>query len=184
MSANEGQDRRGDKKSAVFDYLHNPTQLRMFLMAVVLGVGYTAIYLPLDTTIAATTRKLVDAKRRLALADDLDVVQKQFRQIQSRIPNSPDASEWMQYVLSGLRQTPLRLDSFSPDTPKAMGTYQILTIKIKVSGSFEDIDKFLYWLESNPRLFRVDSVRLISLGAKGAEAGNVVMDLVVVGVIG
>ena len=184
MSAMEGQERRADKKGGLLERLHNPTELRMFLLALVLGVGYVAIYMPLDNTIAATTIKLQDARKRLALADEVEVLRKQFRSIQSRIPENGDTNDWMQYVLSGLRQSPLKLESFNPIPPQPLGTYQVLSIKIKVSGSFADMDQFIYWLESNPRLFRVDSVK-ISPGAGGAgEEGDIGLDIVVLGVVG
>jgi hypothetical protein len=58
-----------------------------------------------------------------------------------------------------------------------------LTIKIRAIGSFDDIDRFIYWLESNPRLFRVDNIRMTS-GGQGAEPGEISADIVVVGVMG
>jgi Tfp pilus assembly protein PilO len=183
MISMEGQDRRA-KKSSLVEHLHNPTELRGILLAVILGIGYATVYLPLDTAVATTTRKLEDAKKRLKLAEDVENLQKQFRQVQSRIPSTPDASEWMQYVLNGLRQSPLRLETFSPDQPKALGSYQILTMKIKVSGAYEDLDKMLYWFESNPRLFRVDSVKLAPGGGKGGDPDDISMELTVVGVMG
>jgi Tfp pilus assembly protein PilO len=183
MSAIESQDRRADKKNGLFEHLHNPTELRMMLLAIVLGVGYAAIYMPLDNTIAATTRKLQDARKRLALADEVEVLRKQFRSVQPRIPENSDTNEWMQYVLGGLRQSPLKLESFNPGQPQPLGSYQVISIKIKVSGSFADVDQFIYWLESNSRLFRVESVKM-SPGGSGADAGDIGMDIVVIGVVG
>jgi Tfp pilus assembly protein PilO len=183
MSAMDSQDRRGGQKSSLIERLHNPTELRFCLMAIVLGIGYATVFLPFDATIAATTRKLNDAKKRLALADEVEVLRREYRAIQPRIPSNLDVSEWLQYVLSGLRQCPIRLESFSPDSPKAVGSYQTLTIKIRVSGAFADIDRFIYWLESNPRLFRVDSVK-ISAGGSKVEAGEISADLIIVGVMG
>jgi Tfp pilus assembly protein PilO len=183
MSAMDSQDRRGSQKNSLIERLHNPIELRFCLMAVVLGIGYATVYLPFDATIAGTTRKLNEAKKRLALADEVEVLRREYRAIQPRIPSNPDVSEWLQYVLSGLRQCPIRLDGFSPDLPKALGNYQVLTIKIKVSGSFADIDRFVYWLESNPRLFRVDSLKMSSGGSK-LGAGEIGADIIVVGVMG
>jgi Tfp pilus assembly protein PilO len=183
MSALEGQDRRGDKKNGLLEHLHNPTELRLFLLAVVMGVGYAAVYMPLDKTIAATTKKLQDAQKRLVLADEVEVLRKQYRSVQSRIPESGDTNEWMQYVLGGLRQSPIKLESFTPGQPQPLGSYQIISIKIKVTGSFADLDQFIYWLESNPRLFRVDNVKM-SPGGSGSDAGEIGMDIVVVGVVG
>jgi Tfp pilus assembly protein PilO len=182
MAAMEGQERRTDKKNGLLERLHNPTELRFFLMAVVLGIGYVAIYMPLDKSIASTTKRLADAKKRLDLADEVDALRKQFRTVQSRIPEGGDTNEWMQYVLSGLRQTPLKLDSFNPVAPQALGTYQVLSLKMKVTGSFADVDRFIYWLEANPRLFRIDSLRMSPGG--GQNPGDISLDLAIVGVMG
>jgi Tfp pilus assembly protein PilO len=183
MSAFESQDRRGDKKNGLLEHLHNPTELRLFLLAVILGIGYSAIYMPLDKTIAATTRKLQDSRKRLTLADEVEALRKQFRSVQSRIPENSDTNEWMQYVLGGLRQSPLKLESFSPGQAQAIGSYQVINIKIKVSGSFSDLDQFIYWLESNPRLFRVESVKMAP-GGSGADAGDIGMDVTIIGIVG
>jgi Tfp pilus assembly protein PilO len=181
MSAVENQDRRADRTNNLLERLHNPTELRICLMLTVLGIGYATIYLPFNVTIAATTRKLHESQKRLALADEVEVLQRQYRAIQPRIPSNPDVSEWMQYVLSGLRQFPVKLDGFSPDAPKALGMYQVLTIKIKAIGAYDDLDRFICWLESNPRLFRVDSVRMAT-GKGGVNEINA--DIVLVGLMG
>jgi Tfp pilus assembly protein PilO len=190
MSAMD-QERRGERKNNLFERLHNPTELRICLMLVVLGIGYAVIYLPFNVTIAATTRKLHDAQKKLALADEVEVLQRQYRTIKPRIPTNPDVSEWLQYVLGGLRQFPVKLDGFAPDTPKALGMYQVLTIKVKVIGGYDDLDRLICWLESNPRLFRVDSVRMTAAskgagkGSAGkADPGEITADIVIVGLMG
>ena len=53
MITTEDQDRRGDKKSELLEQLRNPTQLRLLLTIIVLGIGYAAIYLPLNGGIIA-----------------------------------------------------------------------------------------------------------------------------------
>lgn len=169
--------------NTLLERLHNPTELRLFLVAVVLGLGYMAIYLPLSTNIANTTRKLEDGRKRLVLAEEVDNLQKQFAQVQSRIPKNPDASEWMQYILNKVRQSPLKLDAFNPAQPQALGPYQIINIRMRLTGSLADVDAFLCWLELNPRLIRVDSIKLGGVNGKG-DTGDVSMDVAIVGVMG
>jgi Tfp pilus assembly protein PilO len=183
MSATEGQDRRADNKmGSLLERLHNPTELRVFLLALVLGISYGSIYLPLNKTTASTARKLEDAKKRLKLAEEVENLHSQYSKVESRIPKNPDASEWIQFVLNGIRQSPVKLEAFNPDAPKAMGSYQVLGIKIKVSGSYADLDDLLHWLESNPRLFRVDSIKL-SAGGRDDD-GAIRMELAILGVMG
>ena len=182
MSANEKQERRADKKNGLIERLHNPAELRLFLTAVVLGIGYTAIYMPFDKTIVATTRKLADSRNLLSLADEIGQLQKQYQQAEGRLTKQTDSSEWMEYLLSGIRRSPLRLDSFSPSPPRALGPFQIVTFQIKLSGSFADLDGFLHWLESNERLFRVDNVKMAPAPGDGGD--EVGMDITVLGVMG
>jgi Tfp pilus assembly protein PilO len=178
----EGQERRADKKSSLLEQLHDPTRLRFLLMAGVLATGYIAIYLPLESSIANASRKRKDLENRLSLADDVDRLRRQFRQVEKRLPKQTDADEWVQYVLAGIRRSPLKLDSFSPGVTKPLGPYQTVYLSIKLSGSLADLDNFLCWLESNERLFRVENVFFTPKSGDGKDDYN--MDFSVLGVMG
>ena len=182
MSAPEGQERRADKKSSLLEHLHNPTHLRFIVTMGVLGIGYAVIYLPLNSSITAAAGKLAESQKRLNLADDVERLRKQFQLVDKRLPKQADADEWMQYVLAAVRRSPLKLDSFSPATTKALGPYQMVYLTIKLSGSPADLDQFLCWLESNERLFRVENV---SLTPKSHENGDDLnMEIALLGVMG
>ena len=87
----------------------------------------------------------------------------------------------MQYVLGAIRRSPLRLNAFSPSVVKPLGPYQMVYLSIKLSGPLADLDGFLSWLESNERLFRVET---LSLSPKSAEGNEFNMDIAVLGVMG
>ena len=55
-------------------------------------------------------------------------------------------------------------------------------LSIKLSGSLADLDQFLAWLESNERLFRVESISLAPKAGSDGEEFN--MDIAVLGVMG
>ena len=181
MSANEGQDRRADKKNALIEALHNPARLRTAVLAAVLAAGYGAIYLPLNNKIDVTTGKLANSRNQLKLVAEVEQLRKQFQQVEKRLPQQTDAAEWMEFVLDGIRRSPLKLESFSPGTVQAGGAYQVITLNIKLSGSLEEVGKFVQWLESNERLFRVDSLRLAPASVDGEDC--IGMDITVLGVI-
>jgi Tfp pilus assembly protein PilO len=180
MSAMEAQERRASKKSELLERLHDPTQLRVLLTVAVLGIGYAAIYTPLETRIAAARLQLADARMQLSLADDVEQLRKQFRQVEKRLPKEADADEWVQYLLAGIRRSPLKLDSFSPGVTKPLGPMQTVMLKIKLIGSLADLDQFLQWLESNERLFRVDTVSIVP----GKDGGDLGMEITVIGAMG
>jgi hypothetical protein len=187
MSATDGQDRRAGKHSNLLEQLHNPTQLRFFLTIAVLGIGYTVIYLPLNGSMIAAGKKLVDSEKRLSLAGDVERLRKQYQHIEPRLSAHVDADEWVQYVLAAIRRSPLKLDAFSPGITKPLGPYKMVFLSIRVSGSLADLDGFLCWLESNERLFRVEKLNFTPKGHNlGSDDGgdDLNMDVAVLGVMG
>jgi len=182
MSAMEGQERRTNRMSELLEQLHDPTRLRLLLTMAVMGIGYAVVYLPLNSSITAAVRQRADSENRLSLARDVEQLRKQFQQVERRLPKQADTDEWVQYVLASIRRSPLKLDSFSPGVTKALGPYQMVYLSIRLSGSLADLDQFLYWLESNERLFRVESVTLTPKSFDGKD--ELSMDIAVLGVMG
>jgi Tfp pilus assembly protein PilO len=177
-----GQERRADTKSQLLEQLHDPIRLRFIVAAAVLGIGYAVIYLPLDRSTTAATCQIADSETRLKLADEVQQLRKQYQLVGKRLPKRVDADEWVQYVLGAIRRSPLKLDSFSPGVTKSLGPYQMVYLSIKLSGSLADLDGFLSWLESNERLFRIESLSLAPKGGSSGEEFN--MDIAVLGVMG
>ena len=66
----------------------------------------------------------------------------------------------MQYLLGGIRRFPLRLTALDCDPPRDVGPYKAVVLRVDLEGAFFDMDALLRWLESNPRLFRIDSLRI------------------------
>jgi Tfp pilus assembly protein PilO len=182
MISPQGQDRRVDAKSQLLEQLHNPTRLRFIVAAAVLGIGYVAVYMPLDRTTTAATRKIADSETRMTLAGEVEQLRKQYRQVEKRLPKQVDSDEWVQYVLAAIRQSPLlKLDSFSPGVTRTLGPYRMVFLSIKLSGPFSDLDQFLAWLESNDRLFRIEGLSLTPKSGDGEEFN---LDISVLGVMG
>ena len=167
MIAIEGQERRADGKRQLLEQLHNPNRLRSILAMAVLGIGYAAVYLPLNGSTTAATRKRADSENRLSLAGDVEQLRKQYQQVAKRLPKQADTDEWVQYVLAAIRRSPLKLDSFSPGVMRTLGA---------------ELDRFVYWLESNERIFRVENVGLTPKSLDGG--GEMSMDIAVLGVMG
>ena len=182
MSDTESSERRASSKSKLLDHLHNPAQLRLLLTVLVLLVGYVAVYRPLSDRIAATKRNLEEAQKRLSLARNVEQLRMQFGEVEKRLPKQSDSKEWVRYVLGGIRQFPLTLKSLNCAPPRKLGSYTAIVLRIELLGSFADLDRFLYWLESNERLFRADEV-IISPAAHSTGSA-VFMKLTVLGVMG
>ncbi len=172
MSKNQSTERRsGDAKSKLLEQLHDPVRLRVCVIAAVLAAGYVAIYSPMYGKIVDTTKELKREKNMLALATKMEGLQKQYDKFKDRIPEQTDSKEWVQYMLDGIRRFPLELARFDCREPSQVGPYQAITLKIELEGSFMNMDKFLRWLETNPRLLRVDEMTVAP--ARSEDADNV-----------
>ncbi len=182
MSGAESGDRRsGGLKVRLLDSLHNPTQLRICVMAAVLLAGYYAIFVPLDTRIAQATNKLGRETKLIALAANLERFRKQYSALEPRVPRQADTKQWVQYVLDGIRRLPLKMNRFDCREPKQFGPLRVITFQIELEGTFFDLDRFLRWVESDQRLFRVDDVSISPLHGATGGAG---MRLTVLGLSG
>jgi Tfp pilus assembly protein PilO len=161
--------------------LRDPVRLRVFITGLALAVGYVAIYMPFNGHIEETTRKLNHERKRNNLADEIEQLRAQVESFQARLPEETDTNEWMQYVLGAIRETPLRLASLDSDDPQRVGPYEAVVLQLELEGAFEDLDSFLYWVESNERLFRVDSARI---APPRDENGKLSMQLTLLGLKG
>jgi hypothetical protein len=182
MSEAVAPERRAKLQSGLLDRLHDPTQLRVCLTAVVLAVAYAALYLPLNDHVSATTKKLDATKQRLDLAHDVEQLREKFGGIASRLPQQTDTKEWVRYMLAGIHKFPLTLNALKCNAPRDLGPYKVVVLQIDVSGTFSDLDKFLCWLDTNQRLFRTDNVRFSPPSRDGGPVLS--MRLTVLGVMG
>jgi Tfp pilus assembly protein PilO len=168
MAGNENGERRSDLKAQLIDRLHDPLQLRILLIGLVLTIGYFGVFTPLSQEINRTT-KAVDRERKLAtLAERIEELQKQSDSYKNRLPQQADGKEWMQYILDGVRNFPLKLTRLDCLPPKTIGPYKAVVLQIELEGSFFDLNRFIRWIETNPRLFRMDEIQIGLMGGKKA----------------
>jgi Tfp pilus assembly protein PilO len=178
MSAN---DTTNGLKANLIERLHHPMQLRIFITAVVLLVGYGGVYMPLDSSIADTVQRLSNEERRLGLARNIEFLRAQQKKFQDRIPKLRDPNEWVEYMLGEIRTLPLKLVALEAKTPQDVGPYKAVVLNCEMEGAFHDIEKLLRWIEFNERLLRVDSVRI---SPHRSNSGTLVLHLIVLGVMG
>lgn len=144
----------------LLERLHDPFRLRVLVTGVMLLVGYAGIYMPLSGRIEETNRKLGNEHKRQALANEVDGLRSQVQKFQGRLPDDTDTNQWVHYVLDGLRQFPLKLTSMNSQSPQRVGPYEAVVLDVHVEGEFNELDSFLHWLETNRRLFRVNSAKI------------------------
>ena len=171
----------GKARAKLLDRLHDPIQLRVFLVVALLLVWYGAVYMPKSGEVDETTRAMARDRKRLALATEIESLRAQVGRFQGRLPEKRDPNEWVQYVLGGIRRYPLKLVSLDPDELKDLGPFKLIVLRVELEGWYHDVDAFIRWLEANPRLFRVD---IAALQPHRSGNGRLVMQLTVLGVMG
>ena len=155
-------------------------QLRVFIAATVLLVGYVGVYMPLDSSITETTRKLDEEEKRLGVAKTIEYLRDQQKQYRDRVPVERDPNEWVAYVLGKIRTLPLKLVALEAKTPQDIGPYKAVVINCELEGGFFDIDSLVRWIEFNDRLLRIDSLRI---SPHRSNNGTLVCQLIILGVM-
>ncbi len=160
MIPTETGERRAGWKTQLLDRLHDPLQLRIVLLGVMLVAAYFAVYVPLTAQIADQSAQVRRERRMAELATTIEQFETQFRKFEKRVPKQADTKEWMQYVLDGIHRYPLKLTKLDCPGSKRMGPYEAVVLKVEVEGSLYDLDRFLHWIETNARLLRVDDIAI------------------------
>jgi hypothetical protein len=161
--------------------LHDPIQLRAFLCGMLLLLWYAGGYGPFSAGIEETSRLRAAARKHLALAGEVEILRAQVNRFEGRLPRNTDPNEWVEYVLGGVRKYPLKLVSLTPIPVRSHGPYNLVGLRIDLEGAYPDLDGLLCWLETNERLFRIETIRI-----EPHRAGNglIVMHLSLLGVMG
>jgi len=111
----------------------------------------------------------------------VECLRAQVEKFQNRLPQGTDTNEWINYVLCGTRRFPLKLIHLDTDPSRRVGPYEMVVLHVKLEGRHADLDSFLHWLESNERLFRVESV---DVSSARCQEGRLAMQLTVLGMKG
>ena len=172
---------KSDQLQKLMRRLHDPKQLRALVTAIVLIAGYAGIYMPFSGAIEDTSKQVGARKKRLDLADEVERLRAQYKSFKSRLPEKKDTNEWVQYVLGGVRQFPAKLKSCEAAPTVQFGPYKAVVLRIELEGQFPELNSILIWLETNQRLFRIDSVRI---QPHLSGNGMLVMNLTVLGAMG
>lgn len=178
MSAESHKNQPVKKKA---EWLRNPSNLRIVVTSIVLVAGYMVVYSPLSASIDESARKLGAEKKRLEAACEIEFLREQYQTFKNRLPTKTDTNEWVQYVLTGVRQFPLNLITLDPEPLRDVGPYKAVVLRIDVTGSLLDMNKLLHWLETNDRLIRIDTV---SIQPDQKKDGTLNMRLVLIGIMG
>lgn len=180
-------DRSSGLQGLIHATVHHPIRLRVALAATLLMVWYLALYGPLTGKIAVEAGHLATERERLELVKGIDQLAREEGRYLARLSKG-GRNAWVQFLVDGIGQRSLKLISLDPQPPATVGPYRAEVVTVVVEGTFRDLEGFLRWLETNPRLVRIDKIDLGSsrgkLVGKGQSADGYKMQLVVMGVLG
>jgi hypothetical protein len=159
--------------------LRNPLQLRIILAGSLLGAWYGLVYSPLSNRIVETAKNRGQVEAHLSLARDIETLRDTADSFKDRLPSHQTTNEWVEYLLAGVRKFPVKLLRLEPQGMRKHGPFDVALLQIELHGEFKDLDAVLAWIESNPRLLRVDSLNFLKAGgqAKGLDLKLVVAGL-------
>lgn len=138
--------------------LRNPLQLRLILGGSLLAVWYGLVFVPLRSRIDKTARDRAQSEAHLSLARDIEALRTETKAFKGRIPTHADTNEWVEYLLGGVREFPVKMLKLEPKGMRKHGPFEVVALQIELQGSYRDLDAMLAWIEVNPRLLRIDSL--------------------------
>jgi hypothetical protein len=144
-------------------------------------VWYAGAYLPASSEIEEAGRAKAAATAHAAVAREIHALRAETEKFRDRLPRGTDPNEWVEYVLAGFRDRPVRLLKLEPKGLRKHGPFPVVILQIELSGKFADLDAALAWIEDNPRLFRIDSASIDK--GRGSDR-DLILRLTVLGVMG
>jgi Tfp pilus assembly protein PilO len=144
--------------SRLQEWLRSPFHVRLLLGGLMLAGGYGGVFMPLDEKIDLQRIHLEQETKRRDTAQHVERLRAQVAQFQSRLPQKCDANAGLSYLLEGIRQFPLELIDTRNEPSQKVGPFLVHIYQIKVQGEFKDMARLVHWIETNPRLFRLDLI--------------------------
>lgn len=146
-------------KAAIVKHLGNPAKLRLAVVAV-LGTGaILGVYMPLSDQADANRATLAAHHERNEAVADVEKLRKEVAEYEGRIGQHSSANDWVQYMLDGLREYPVKLRDMQSKPLRRVGPYLAVTLTMEIEGTYRRMKGFMEWLESSDWVLRVDSLR-------------------------
>jgi Tfp pilus assembly protein PilO len=145
-------------------------------LAVVIGglillaaAGYFLLIAPkknevksLDKQIVQLNQQISDQTAQATQAAGLSkILVADFNKLQSAMPSEPNMIELYQQLFALAKDTGIRFDGVTPETPVDASAFQVLPITVTFQGTFDELSDFLYRLQS---LVLVDNHKLSTKG--------------------
>jgi Tfp pilus assembly protein PilO len=160
--------------------LKDPLQLRFILAAAIAVPWYFLVYPAINGATEEIEKARVGSETHLALAREIVSLRAEVDKFRPRLPAHTDPNEWVEYLLSGVRLYELRLVKLEPREMKKQGPFDVMVLTIDIQGRYSDLEALLVWVESNPRLFRIDMIDI----APTLDGRTMSMKMTILGIMG
>jgi Tfp pilus assembly protein PilO len=144
------------------DLLRHPLKLRLVICPVILGGWYLLYFSPLSDDMVATQARIEKERKRIVVARQVEEARKSLSVYRGRVPANSDTNELMQFVMSRIRKSPLKLLDLNPETSKNLGPYDAIALRLTLEGTYTQLHELLNWIQNEPRLLRVETLSLTS----------------------
>jgi type II secretory pathway component PulM len=158
MSSNDASANRS--KVLLEGVVQNPLRFRVALGIGLVVVWFFVFYQPAVSRIELTRDALTAERKQLDTALQIDLLRRQVAAFQSSQPSRTDQNEMVQYLVAAIRQRPVKLVNLEPRGTIELGPYRVQQITIVIEGDYASLVALLHWIESDPRLFRIERLRL------------------------
>lgn len=167
------------------------TRIQQAFFGAMFGVAvlfYFAAYRPATSRGQLLSEQIIQKEGELARsqaqAKVLPLVQADINHLKAKLadvkklPDNPDFGKFQIQMSQYARQDNLRDPSIScAGTPRRDGQYYELPVSLKFDGDFRDVFTFLSQIEDMPRLTRIKTLNVHSLGDNGAVQVELLMIL-------
>ncbi|MGC8641550.1 MAG: GspMb/PilO family protein [Isosphaeraceae bacterium] len=144
----------------IADSLRQPLRLRLVLCPVILGAWYFLFFSPLSDNMTATEARIGKERKRIAAARQVEQGRKALEVYKGRVPGNSDPNELMQFVMTRIRGSPLKLIDIKPARSKTLGPYDAIGLQLSLEGTYSEVHELLNWIHHEKRLLRVESLSL------------------------
>lgn len=169
----------------------DPVRLRVGVAVLLAAVWYLAAFKPLVGRVEAARGSLDAERKKLAVAEQIDILRTEVERFEKRLPERADINEAMQYLLNGVKSMPVKLTALDPGAQKDFGPYKVASFTMSAEGTYPDVDALLRWVEANPRVLRVDTIGISPArdtdarpGAQAASSHRFTITMTILGVLG
>lgn len=145
-----------DRLKALCERLRSPAKMTTALLGGILLLTILAGYMPADAALVAAKVRLEKAEKRALLGSSLDGFRGEYQLYEKRVWRGSNLTEWAEYLHGGVTKTAVRLVFMEPKPAIKLGPCTALTWSIELEGSFEELCRYVQWLESGERLVRID----------------------------